>query len=211
MSIRTDFAAAFMFQAGYKRHLVKIAREAIRVDVAGWEDDAKRNTDFMVARMENGLRVTARVRQPEYRKRYGDQFTVRLNRPSGVPSEMAKIRDGFGDFGVYGFASPSEPGRLVQWCLYNLALLRQYLELGGRWHQERNADGSSDFAVFDVNEVAGFQLGFVLSSGGLRVDAWPPAEGDCRVCGHPTWIIDEAGPVHGCCLYRPHVRWGWPT
>lgn len=30
----------------------------------------------------------------------------------------------------------------------------------------------------------------------------PPPLGNCRIatCGNPTWMADEVGPVHPCCL-----------
>jgi len=228
VSIRSDFEIAFAFQAQYKDHLAEIAQKVTRVDVAGWLDDTRRNTDFLVIAMANDWRITARVRQADERYRYGAQFTIRLSRPSGAPTEMAKIKAGFGDFGIYGFASPDEPGRLCQWILYNIALLRCYLNDDGRWYQQRNIDGSSDFAAFDVDEVAGAQLGFLLNSEGGAFDAWPPPCGPCRVCGRPSWQNDEIGPMHPCCAQisfrlggscpacgesdrRQHTKWGWPS
>jgi hypothetical protein len=226
VSARSDFADSFAFQADYKNHLADVAQKVTRVEVAGWEDDLRRNTDFLVMAMANNWRITARVRTPEYRDRFRDQITVRLDRPSGLKTELAKLRDGFGDFGIYAFASPDRPGRLVQWCLYNIALLREYLDQGGRWYERRNRDGSSTFAVFDIEEVAGREFGFVLNSEGLRIDAWPPPCGKCRICGHDSWTADTSGPVHVCCgvqgsvgvgcpacdsnTARQHCRWGWP-
>jgi hypothetical protein len=137
---------------------------------------------------------------------------------------MAKIKQGFGHFGIYGFGSPDETGRLCQWILYNIGLLREYLDHGGRWYLRRNPDGSSTFAAFDVAEVAGAQLGFVLNSEGILVDAWPPPAGACRLCGHPVWPSDKADVVHVCCIgvdpvcpacdqsrENQRTRWGWPN
>jgi hypothetical protein len=227
VSVRSDFGAAMSFQERFKPRLVEIIRLVTRVEVASWEDDAKRNTDFLVARMTNDYRVTARVRQAEYAERYGNQFTIRLDRPSRVPTEMDKMRAGFGDFGVYAFESEPGSNDLAPWVLYNTALLREYLDEGGRWYLQHNADGSSDFAAFDIAEVGGVQLGFVLNSKGLDIDAWPPPLGICSICGHPTWRTDANGQArHECCSRlvsgfgclacdtsssREHARWGWPS
>ena len=31
----------------------------------------------------------------------------------------------------------------------------------------------------------------------------PEPLGDCRVCGDPSWLADETGPVHLCCATVP--------
>lgn len=32
----------------------------------------------------------------------------------------------------------------------------------------------------------------------MTVEA-PPPLGNCRVCGNPSWLADDEGPVHLCC------------
>lgn len=196
----TNFDESFQFQHRYEEFLMWVTFKTLRIKVAGRDDDLRRNTDFLVYRLDNDMRVAARVRKAEYRNPYRRQFTVRLSRPSGADTEMQKIRQGFGDFGIYGFADP-EPHNceLVQWTVYNIALLREYLDEGGRWYRRPNPDGSSYLAVFDTEEVMGAKLGFVLNAAGVELHAWPPAVSPCRVCGRTSWQADAIGPVHLCC------------
>ena len=60
------------------------------------KEDAERNTDLIVLKLD-AVRIACRVRNHEYITRYGDEFTIRAERPSGVKTELAKIIDGWGD------------------------------------------------------------------------------------------------------------------
>jgi hypothetical protein len=218
----TTFVDDFAWQARFKDEFARIIRNVVRVDVASWDDDLHRATDFLVAYTPAG-RVGARARRHDYKRRYRYQFTIRLSRPSGARTELRKLELGFGDFGVYGFESEPGADRLYPWVLYNVALLREHLNGGGRWYYGRNLDGSSDFAAFDVRDLP---LGCLLNSEGIQTE-WPPPVGACGVCGRPSYLADEAGrPMHRCCGFLPegatacpacdesdrlqHVRYGWP-
>lgn len=219
--MRSDVAEDFDWQTRFRGHYRELAYGVVRVNVASWDDDLRRNTDMQIATLENGHRIMCRARRFKHAARYGDQFTVRLSRPSGAKTEMAKIREGWGDFGIYGFESQPGAARLRPWVLYNVHRLREYLEGGGRWIYRDNRDGSGAFAAFVIHELP---LGFVLNR-----DDWPLNEplGKCVVCGGPAWLHGRrhAGrPCHACCdaLDHPpcpscgasdqinHYRYGWP-
>jgi hypothetical protein len=123
------------------------------------EEDAERNTDLIVLKME-AVRIACRVRRYEYLARYGDQFTIRKGRPSGVKTELTKIIEGWGNYFFYGFSD--EQGEvLAKWILCDLNALRLYInrELYAKripWESKQNADGSSDFACFRYAEIPGF-------------------------------------------------------
>ncbi len=124
------------------------------------EEDAERNTDLIVLRLE-AVRVACRIRKFSYLDRYGGEFTIRSGRPSGVKTEYAKIIEGWGDFFFYGFASEDET-ELAYWTLGSLGALRLYCGkelLNGRrpWRSERpNRDGSSFFRAFWVQDIPDF-------------------------------------------------------
>ena len=73
----------------------------VRLDDPSQEDDWKRNTDNIVRYnrpIPSGARLSRRVRREgKYKRRYGSEFTIRLDRPSGAEAEMAKLKDGWGD------------------------------------------------------------------------------------------------------------------
>jgi hypothetical protein len=117
------------------------------------EDDRKRATDLIVMTAKD-IRIGCRVRRHEHIDRYGHQFTIRTSRPSGMPTELEKILDGWGDYLIYGFADADETA-LVRWLLGDLDVFRRYC---ARWKADfpdtmpgelcRNRDGSSEFRAF---------------------------------------------------------------
>lgn len=122
------------------------------------EEDQSRNTDLIVLRME-AVRIACRVRRHQYLERYGDQFTIRAGRPSGVETELTKIIRGWGNYFFYGFCNQEEE-RLSRWLLgdlseFRLWFQRESCERKGRAPGERqpNGDGSSHFLAFSIGDL----------------------------------------------------------
>lgn len=118
------------------------------------DEDAERNTDLMVLRMD-AVRIGCRIRKYPYLARYGDEFTIRAGRPSGVKTELTKIIEGWGDYFFYGFSNEKET-ELCRWALADMDVFRL-------WYNRKlarspagitpgiakpNADGSSNFSAF---------------------------------------------------------------
>ena len=131
------------------------------------EEDAERNTDLMVLRMD-AVRIGCRVRKHNYLSRYGDEFTIRAGRPSGVKTELTKIIEGWGDYFFYGFSNEAESA-LAQWHLADMRVFRrQYAKLLAKSDagvvpgiSKNNVDGSSSFAAFRWRD---FPPDFVVAS-----------------------------------------------
>ncbi len=126
------------------------------------EEDAERNTDLIVLKMD-AVRIACRVRKPEYLHKaegqYRDEFTIRSGRPSGVKTEYAKIVEGWGDYLIYCF-SDREESRLAAWVLCSLNVFRlwamqQLMANGGvpPGKHKPNADGSSSFRAFRIADL----------------------------------------------------------
>ena len=122
------------------------------------EDDQKRNTDLIVLKMD-AVRIGCRIRRLHHYARYGEQFTVRSERPSGTKTELAKIIEGWGDYLFYAFAAHEGP-ILHAWTLIDLRAFRLWLSrqlvrnkgvLPGALIP--NADGSSEFRAFHLSDV----------------------------------------------------------
>ena len=118
------------------------------------EEDAERNTDLMVLRME-AVRIGCRVRKHDYYARYPNEFTIRAGRPSGVKTELTKIIEGWGDYFFYGFADQKNE-RLCAWTLADMKVFRVHynrmladMERGQTpgFHKKNN-DNSSTFVAF---------------------------------------------------------------
>lgn len=129
------------------------------------EEDAERNTDLIVLRLD-AVRIACRVRKNKYlhyTDKSGsarDQFTIRSGRPSGVKTELTKIVEGWGDYFFYGFSNPEET-KLDHWLLGDLKALRLFInrQLAQHkhpWWERKNADGSSDFCVFNHASIPNF-------------------------------------------------------
>ena len=125
------------------------------------EEDAEHNTDLMVLKLDS-VRIGCRIRKFDYLERYGDEFTIRAGRPSGIKTELTKIIEGWGDYFFYGFSDEKEE-RLSQWILGDLKYFRYYLfrylaknngQLPGI-HKD-NFDGSSCFRSFKYRDIPDF-------------------------------------------------------
>ena len=124
-----------------------------------FREDKDHNTDLIVLELK-AIRIACRVRKDSYRERYGHEFTIRLQVPSGNKTELSKIVEGWGDYFFYGFADES---RLTQWFIGDLNAFRLWFsrelvkrkgELPGELRS--NPDGSSDFRAFRKDEIPGF-------------------------------------------------------
>jgi len=86
------------------------------------QHDVQQGTDFEIFTI-TPFRVAARLRRHCYLARYKNEFTIRWTRPSGVLTEIDKIRSGFVDYLFYGFVDKQEK-RLVQYFVGDLRLFR---------------------------------------------------------------------------------------
>jgi hypothetical protein len=120
---------------------------------ASEEDDKERATDLVL--VTDRVRIACRIRRWDKVQfdKYGGQFTIRSGRASGVKTELAKIKQGWGDLFFYGWGDP-RTRRLQSWWLIDLDVFRL-------WHAQsaddgkciiagriRNADGSVGEAYF---------------------------------------------------------------
>lgn len=119
------------------------------------EEDAERNTDLIVLRMD-AVRIGCRVRTNQYLTRYGDEFTIRAGRPSGAKTELTKIIEGWGDYFLYGFSDATDAD-LCQWMLGDMRVFRlwfnRYLVANNGnipGVVQNNHDGSSYFIAFSI-------------------------------------------------------------
>ena len=127
------------------------------------EEDAERNTDLIVLKME-AVRIGCRIRRFPYHAKYGDEFTIRAGRPSGVKTELTKIIEGWGDYFFYGFSDEDER-RLLSWRLgdfkafrlwFNRQLVVNHGVIPGA--ARVNGDKSSNFSAFRWDNIEGFEI-----------------------------------------------------
>jgi hypothetical protein len=140
----------FAWQRGYLPRVKQILAQYFVVE-APFEEDARRNTDLIVLKLD-AIRVACRIRKNRYVTEYPDQFTIRV---SGSKSELTKILEGWGDYAFYGFAAGDDSNELAAWVLGDLKVFRlwYFREL---WSGNRpgidipNGDGTQGLA-FEIN------------------------------------------------------------
>jgi hypothetical protein len=91
---------------------------------ASLEQDRHEATDLVIFRARD-VTIACRIRRPQYAC-YGSQFTLRLHRDNGVPTEFEKIIDGWGDWMFYGYATGHGLG-INPWWLLDLSAFRSHL------------------------------------------------------------------------------------
>lgn len=125
---------------------------------APFEEDAERNTDLIVLKMDS-VRIGCRIRRYQYLKDYGNEFTIRSGRPSGVKTELTKIIEGWGDLFFYGFSNADETD-IEKWFLGDMNVFRLWFNRYMAEHQGKipgngkdNQDNSSNFRAFKLTDL----------------------------------------------------------
>lgn len=133
------FDRQFAWQRNFMRQMKRICGEYLTTE-ASFEEDARHNTDLIVLGMQPH-RVACRVRRYEkYRAKYGDEFTIRAD------TELRKIRDGWGDYLLYGFGR-EQNWSFMPWTLADLDVFRDCYR-PGMGTRKPNTDGGSDLLAF---------------------------------------------------------------
>ena len=112
-------------------------------------DDLENGTDFAVYRIKPKNRIANRWRDIQYHPRYGNQFTIRWELPSGGRTERHKIQDFLVDYLLYGFVDEFGPG-IVKWKLIDLEPIATNYIVPSELHQNNTPDKTT-LAAFDLD------------------------------------------------------------
>lgn len=123
--------------------------------------DKLQATDFEVFTVKP-FTVAVRLRRYPYFLHYPHEFTIRWKRPSGVTTEIDKIRQGFGDYLFYGFVNEQEK-KIIQYFIGDLAVFRAIDPAPFKICPNDPLD--SELAAYQLSQ---FPPGFVIH-------AWPPS------------------------------------
>ena len=143
----------------YLKEIKQHLGEYLICEPTDFSEDRDRNTDLTILEIK-AIRVACRIRKDIYREKYGNEFTIRSDRPTGKETELTKIIKGWGDYIFYGFANDEN---LTQWFIGDLHAFRIWHSrelvknkggLPGFTHS--NFDGSSDFRVYKKNTIPNF-------------------------------------------------------
>lgn len=87
------------------------------------DHDLHNGTDFETF-IVKPFTVGARLRRHKYYAPFGDQFTLRWSLPSGMPTEIDKVRAGLVDYILYGFVNQEET-KIIRYFIGDLSVFRQ--------------------------------------------------------------------------------------
>lgn len=134
-----------------------VVRHSQKPDVF-FDDDAEKNTDLIVFTL-GAIRVACRIRRFNQYEKYGEQFTIRADRPSGAKCEFEKLLEGWGDYFFYGFSNEAEDG-LHAWFIADLKPFRTFVNKhlirnGGKLPGVKlpNRDDSSQFYAYWIHQL----------------------------------------------------------
>lgn len=121
------------------------AMHIVKIEIAPETRDTKEATDLIIE--VTGGSVAVRVRRSNTRYR---DLTIRSRRPSGIPTELHKLREGFCDWYLYGW---TDNGHISEWILVDLNQMRN-TELFDKARREiSNPDRSSWFVAISLGEL----------------------------------------------------------
>lgn len=126
----------------------ELAGEIIDIKKADVNEDIHRATDFVV-RVNTG-NIAGRIRKLKYLDEFGD-FTLRYSRPSGIKTELQKIREGFARWYIYSWADP----KMIQaWIFVDLDCLRKsgILDNPQKLPRVPNPDGTT-FVSISIDDL----------------------------------------------------------
>lgn len=130
-----------------KSILKENAMNIVQIEVASPEDDMKHSTDLKVKVTSGDIAV--RVRRPY--QNYRDLTIRAFNK--GLKTEIHKLRDGYCDW--YLYAWENQFGKLKEWMLININILRNSGLLDMNRPVKMNKDGATGFVSFSIRELEG--------------------------------------------------------
>lgn len=112
-------------------------------------EDTRGGTDFVVWTL-SALRVAVRLRTHPFFVRYPNQFTIRWSRPSGIDTEIHKIRQGLVDYFLYGFVDETE-AHIIAYFIGDLSIFRHLnpKPLDIKW----NDPPDSQLAIYNLSQL----------------------------------------------------------
>ncbi len=127
-------------------------------------EDEKRGTDFFVFVIRN-LRVAVRLRRWPPFKSWFENFTIRWSRPSGIATEIDKIREGMVDYLFYGHLNKDET-EIAWWFVGDLKVFRENEPKPIKVFENKDAKRSQG-AVFRILDLPSEFIVAKSEAGGL--------------------------------------------
>ena len=153
--MRQDVERDWRDSQRYMPHVTEILRSLahhiINIEIADEEADMKRATDVVIRVTGGDIGLRARKASCGFR-----DFTLRSARPSGVRTELQKVRDdGYMDWFLYGWGDGI--AKLTDWGFIGMASLRAsglLDDIEGSSREHRNNDGTKfvQYSLLELNQ-----------------------------------------------------------
>ena len=135
--------------------------------------DLLHGTDFLTLTV-NPFKVAVRLRRQDGNfERYKKEFTIRWSRPSGIETEIHKIKKGLVDYIFYGFVGKEETANfwMLEWIVSNPSstkeeIMRCFPELTAHVREAAKASGAR-FVYTTTNRP---RLIEKLTAAGFKID-----------------------------------------
>jgi len=118
----------------------------VKIEIAPETRDTKEATDLVIEVIGGSVAVRVRRSNIGYR-----DLTIRSRRPSGIPTELHKLREGFCDWYLYGWTNN---GHISEWILVDLNQMREAGLFEKARREISNPDRSSWFVAISLSELS---------------------------------------------------------
>lgn len=149
---RVQFKLNYQWQEKYLSQVASIIREHaahfVKLRLGTQDEDMKQAADMVID--VSGGTIGVRIRRMDVARNYRD-FTIRASVPSGVPTELDKLRAGHGDWYLYAWCDDDKE-IITEYILVDLSKLRQSGLLDNRTRSWTNKDGTG-FVAIAIHEL----------------------------------------------------------
>lgn len=150
-----DFKENFAWQERYT-DAVRYIVGPLLLEPADIQRDMTEATDFLVLKARD-MRIGCRIRrasengEESFAERYPWEFTIRSRLSNGAKTELAKIREGWGDWLFYGHAEHNQTLGLCRWFVIDLDSFRAQVDKTPiRWKRDKSNRDGTFFDSFDI-------------------------------------------------------------
>lgn len=140
MSYAVQREQSDMYLEAFKDILRRNSMNFLSLEVSDEYKDTQEATDMLI-KIEGGD-VALRVRNPSCKFR---DFTIRSRSKYGGKTEIDKLKEGFGDWYLYGWGDGN--GNILEWILIDLNKLRQFRLLDKERQENWNHDGTKFIGI----------------------------------------------------------------
>lgn len=144
MGFRENFRISEKYIEDFKKILMVSSDLFVDINKSCKHDDLYKATDMVIEVPRSNIALRVR----DYDSKYRD-FTVRYRTKYGNKTEIDKLREGYCDWYVYGWADKTS---IVEWIIIDLDRVREFGILDKKWKTRTNED-DVEFMIIPLGEL----------------------------------------------------------